>query len=138
MQESARQTSNPAGSALVVSRDRSTITVLKALLEELGYTTDGAVSGTDGVRELKARRYGVVVATLGVPPINGYGLWALMQNTSSLSDIPFVLALTQHEFTHLLKDGRELPSNLIIPFGADSLARAIERSRTGEVEVFEI
>jgi hypothetical protein len=38
----------------------------------------------------------------------------------------------------MLKDGRELPSNLIIPFGADSLARAIERSRTGAVEVFEL
>jgi hypothetical protein len=75
---------------------------------------------------------------MGVPPINGYGLWALMQNSSSLDDIPFVLALTQHEYTHLLRDGRELPSNLIIPFGADSLARAIERSRTGAAEVFEI
>jgi CheY-like chemotaxis protein len=138
MQASARQSSHPAGSALAVSRDRTTLSVLKALLEELGYAADGALSGTDGVRELKARRYDVVVATMGVPPINGYGLWALMQNSASLEDIPFVLALMQHEYTHLLKDGRELPSNLIIPFGADSLARAIERSRLGEVEVFEI
>ncbi len=138
MQASVRQTSHPAGSALAVSRDRTTLAVLKSLLGELGYAADGAVAGTDGVRELKARRYDVVVAALGVPPLNGYGLWALMQNTPSLSDIPFVLALTQHEYTHMLRDGRELPANLIIPFGADSLARAIERSRTGEVEVFEI
>ena len=138
MQAPAPQTSHPAGSALAVSRDRMTLSVLKSLLVELGYAADGAASGTDGVRELKARRYDVVVATMGVPPINGYGLWALMQNSSSLADIPFVLALTQQEYIHMLKDGRELPSHLIIPFGPDSLARAIERSRTGAVEVFEL
>jgi len=112
--------------------------LLKSLLEELGYATDGAASGTDAVREIRARRYDAVVAALGMPPLNGYGLWALMQNSSTLSEIPFVLALTQPEYTHLLKDNRELPATLLVPFGADSLARAIERSRTGDVEVFEI
>lgn len=138
MDTAARSSSAPSGLALAVSRDRTTLGVMRSLLEELGYAADGAASGTDAVREIKARRYGAVVAALGVPPLNGYGLWALMQNTPALSEIPFVLALTQQEYTHLLKDGRELPATLLIPFGADSLARAIERSRTGAVEVFEI
>lgn len=138
MDTAARASSAPSGLALAVSRDRTTLAAMRSLLEELGYAADGAASGTDAVREIKARRYAVVVAALGVPPLNGYGLWALMQNTSSLSEIPFVLALTPQEHAHLLKDGRELPANLLIPFGAESLARAIERSRTGAVEVFEI
>ncbi len=126
------------GVALAVSREKSTLAVLTKLLEGLGYACDGVTSGTDAVRELKARRPDVVVATLGSPPVNGYGLWAFMQNTRSLEDIPFVLALTEHEYTRLAADGREMPSNLVIPFGSDSLARAIERSRAGASEVFEI
>lgn len=130
--------SGASGLGLVVARERATLAVLKSLLVELGYEAEGVTSGTDAVREVKRHRPTVVVATYGQAPVNGYGLWALMQSTPSLVEVPFVLALTQFEYTRLTNEGREMPANLIIPFGASSLARAIERSRTGTVDVFEI
>lgn len=116
-----------------------TLGVTVKLLSELGYATEGVTSGTDAIRRLRDTPCDVVVATFGAPPMNGYGLWALLAGMPRLSDIPFVLALMPIERQRLLNEGREMPATLEIPFTVHGLAGAIERARRGEtVDVFEI
>ena len=126
-------------SALAISRDRMTLGVTVRILQDLGYDAEGVTSGTDAIRRLREGPCDVVVATFGAPPMNGYGLWALLSGMPRLADIPFVLALMPIERMRLTNERREMPATIEIPFPAQGLAAAIERARQGEtVEVFEI
>ena len=125
--------------AVAVSRDRTTLTVTSKILADLGYEVEAVTSGTDAIRRLKDVRCEVVVASFGSPPMNGYGLWALLSGMPRLADVPFVLALMPIEKMRLLEERREMPATIEIPFTAQGLAGAIERARRGElVDVFEI
>lgn len=125
--------------AVAVSRDRTTLTVTKRMLTDLGYEVEAVTSGTDAIRRLKDVRCDVVVAAFGSPPMNGYGLWALLSGMPRLAEIPFVLALTPIERKRLLEERRDMPATIDIPFTTQGLAGAIERARRGElVDVFEI
>jgi CheY-like chemotaxis protein len=125
--------------ALAVSRDRVTLTVASKMLADLGYEVEAVTSGTDAIRRIKDGRCDVVVATFGAPPMNGYGLWALLSGMPRLADVPFVLALTPIERMRLLAERRDMPATIEIPFTTQGLAGAIERARRGElIDVFEI
>jgi two-component system chemotaxis sensor kinase CheA len=78
-------------SILVVEDSITTRTLLKNILESVGYNVKTAVDGIDGITTLKEGAFDLVVSDVDMPRMNGFDLTAKIRSDKKLSELPVVL-----------------------------------------------
>jgi len=69
--------------ALVADDDAVTRSILRALLEELGYGVDEAVDGSEAIRRLKHDRYALLITDLLMPRLDGWNVLDFIRGAAS-------------------------------------------------------
>ena len=79
------------GSILVVEDSITSRTLLKNILESVGYTVKVAVDGVDAYTLLKTERIDLVVSDVEMPRMNGFDLTAKIRSDKTLAELPVIL-----------------------------------------------
>ena len=112
---------------LIVDDVGATRTGLSELLQLLGYETEEAKDGDEGLRRLLANpRIGVVVLDLLMPGANGYWFREQQLNDPAIADTP-VIVFTGSETSDALTQALKVTEVLHKPVSADALCEAIGR-----------
>jgi len=69
--------------ALVADDDAVTRSILRALLEEMGYGVDEAVDGSEAIRRLKHDRYALLITDLLMPRLDGWNVLDFIRGAAS-------------------------------------------------------
>ena len=91
---------------LLIEDDPSTIKLLTTFFESKGYSSRGAISGSKGIKELKANPPKLILLDIILPDINGYDVCKIIKSDENLKDIPvfFLTAIPSSEVEKRIKD----------------------------------
>lgn len=78
-------------SVLVVEDSITARTLLKGILEGVGYRVTTAVDGVDALTQLRTGEFDIVVSDVDMPRMNGFELTARIRSDRKLGDLPVVL-----------------------------------------------
>jgi two-component system, chemotaxis family, sensor kinase CheA len=96
---SARPTEAPARErplpVLVVDDSLTTRMLERSILESAGYEVETAVSGEEALEKARARRFGLLLADVEMPGMDGFELLTRARQEPSLRDVPAVLVTSR-------------------------------------------
>jgi DNA-binding response OmpR family regulator len=102
---SLASTARPAR-ILVIDDDPIIHDVLSSELQQMGYTLQNALSGTEGLRLASAEHPDVIVLDLIMPDLSGFDVAQRLKDSPDTADIP-ILILTSKDLTTEDKERRE-------------------------------
>lgn len=109
---------------LVVEDDPNLRTVIRIVLEPMGYQVVEAIHGADALNLMSAGVPDIVLADLKMPVMDGYELVRRMRTHRDLMSVPVVIITGRSE----AKYSGELGDFVLVkPFEARDLVNAIER-----------
>ena len=112
---------------LIVDDVDATRTGLAQLLQLLGYETEEAANGADGLVRLRENaRIGVVVLDLYMPQANGFWFREQQLKDPRIAEVP-VIVFTGSETTDVLTQALKVTEILHKPVSADRLCEAVGR-----------
>ena len=112
---------------LIVDDVDATRTGLAQLLDLLGYRTEQAANGAEGIERLRNNPHiAVVVLDLFMPDANGFWFREQQLNDAAIADIP-VIVFTGAETTDVLTQALRVTEVLHKPVSADALCAAVNR-----------
>ena len=114
---------------LVVEDSITARTLLKNILEAVGYDIATAVDGVDAFTQLRSGEFDIVVSDVDMPRMNGFDLTAKIRADKKLVDLPIVL-LTALESREDRERGIEVGANAYIvksSFDQSNLLEVIRR-----------
>ena len=112
---------------LIVDDVDATRTGLAQLLQLLGYETEEAANGVEGIERLRNNpRIGVVVLDLVMPKGDGFWLREEQLKDSLVANVP-VIVFTGAETNDVLTQALRVTEVLHKPVSADALCEAINR-----------
>jgi two-component system chemotaxis sensor kinase CheA len=120
----------PAKSILVVEDSITTRTLLKNILEAVGYRVKTAVDGVDAITTLKSEKFDLVVSDVEMPRMDGCELTLRIRKDKKLADLPVVLVTALESREHRER-GIDAGANAYIvksSFEHDNLLEVIRRS----------
>jgi two-component system chemotaxis sensor kinase CheA len=87
----AQEGKRKSKSVLVVEDSITARTLLKGILESVGYNVNTAVDGVDGLTQLRSGEFDIVVSDVEMPRMNGFDLTAKIRADKKLSEVPVIL-----------------------------------------------
>jgi CheY-like chemotaxis protein len=112
---------------LIVDDVAATRTGLAELLQLLGYETEEAANGREGLRHLQNNpRIAVVVLDLLMPGANGYWFREQQLKDPEIADVP-VIVFTGAQTNDVLTQALKVTEVLHKPVSADALCAAVNR-----------
>jgi CheY-like chemotaxis protein len=121
----------PASSVLIVDDDKSTIEVLRILLQNKGFNVGVASTGKEALAYMKEKKFDIIITDLKMPEIDGYQLlniikttqreqkvmimstdmndrsWFLRRGAVEAFEKPFDLGMFIEELSRLIKERRK-------------------------------
>jgi DNA-binding response OmpR family regulator len=79
------------GNILIVDDDPDMVEMLCLVLTESGYTTRGAVTGTEALRKARRSLPDLVLLDLILPDLNGFYVCAALRRDSATASIPIIM-----------------------------------------------
>lgn len=119
----------PQSMPILVVDDFETMTrIIRSLLRKLGFIDlDSAADGRSALRELRRKRYGLVISDWNMTSMSGYDLLKEVRSDPSLASIPFILVTGSCSAENVLAAKAASVNDYITkPFSADVLRRKIE------------
>lgn len=126
MVSNAKLSTQPLGRVLLVDDNKGGLMARKAVLEELGYRTDGALSGKQALALFGEHLFDLVVTDYRMPDMDGAELIALLREKRN--GIPIILISGFVDALGL--DERNTGANIVIMKSANEvphLVRAVTR-----------
>jgi DNA-binding response OmpR family regulator len=91
---------------LIVDDEEDVRFLVSRMLADMGYETDMAVDGAEGISQIRSRRPDLVILDLMMPNVDGYGVLAHLR---TLQDPPPVVVLTARgdydSFARIVREG---------------------------------
>lgn len=96
------------------------------ILESEGYRTSKAVNGTDAVREIRKRKFDMILCDIMIPGLDGYGVLKTIKELNKKHTAPFIFITAKTERTDMRK-GMELGADdyLTKPFTREEILNSI-------------
>ena len=115
----------PKGNILIVEDDNEVRSMLNDYLSFLGYKTDVAVDGLEGLNKIKGKRYDLVITDIAMPYVSGIGIISIRKRDHP--EIP-VIAITGYGY-HAEELAQEKNADFIMgkPFDVQKLKETVER-----------
>jgi len=119
---------NLAMSVLVVDDYNTMITILRSLLQQIGFTDiDNAADGVAALDKMHKKRYDLVISDWHMQPMNGYDLLCKVRSDPDLGSTPFIMVTTESKITSVMAARAGGVSNYIVkPFNTQTLKAKIE------------
>ena len=112
---------------LYIEDERRAIDLVREALRPHGYEVTGAISGEEGLRQLRERIPDLILLDLMMPDTNGFDVYRVLKDTSSLAEIPVIVITAR-----IPKSGRIIINGLppvddyiTKPFKLDRLIRSV-------------
>ncbi len=121
MVSNAKLSTQPLGRVLLVDDNKGGLMARKAVLEEIGYRTDGALSGKQALSLFGEHLFDLVVTDYRMPDMDGAELIALLRQKRA--EIPIVLISGFVEALGL--DERNTGANMVIMKSANEVAHLV-------------
>jgi CheY-like chemotaxis protein len=91
---------------LCVDDDKENLELLKAILEEEGYNLILASSGSEALKELRAKIPDLILLDVIMPDMTGIEVLKKIRSDNKMCDIPVVMLTASHEL-HYIKEAVE-------------------------------
>ncbi len=113
------------GNILIVEDDAEVRSMLNDYLTFLGYKTDVAADGLEGLNKIKENRYDLVITDIAMPYVSGIGIISILKRDHP--EIP-VIAITGYGY-HAEELAQEKNADFIMgkPFDVQKLKETVER-----------
>lgn len=82
---------NAVHRVLVVEDSITTRTLLKNILEAVGYDVNTATDGQDALSKLKTNKYDIVISDVEMPKVNGFELTDSIRKNNRTKELPVIL-----------------------------------------------
>ena len=113
---------------LVIDDYSTMVRILRNLLSQLGFKdVDDAGDGTEALRRMEEKRYGLVISDWNMEPMSGYDLLREMRSHPLLAKTPFIMVTAESKTDSVVAAKRAGVNNYIVkPFNAATLKAKIE------------
>ncbi len=116
-------------SPILVVDDYSTmVRILRNLLKQLGYeNVDDASDGTEALKKISEKQYGLVISDWNMEPMTGYDLLREVRSRSETMRLPFIMVTAESKTENVIAAKKAGVNNYIVkPFNAQTLKGKID------------
>ena len=102
--------------------------LLKSNLEARGYYSIGCSDGEQVLETISTQKPDMIILDVKMPGLDGFGIYALLQGTKSLSEIPVIVISGDADMQKLFPDADSMQMKLCInkPFDIDYLMSKVQ------------
>lgn len=113
---------------LVVDDYKTMIRIIKNLLKQLGFEdVDEAMDGSEALRKMQERKYGLVISDWNMEPMTGYELLREVRSNDPIAETPFIMVTAESKTENVIAAKKAGVDNYIIkPFNAQTLKGKID------------
>ncbi len=113
---------------LVVDDYKTMIRIIKNLLKQLGFNdVDEAMDGSEALRKMQDRKYGLIISDWNMEPMTGYELLREIRSNEPTAATPFIMVTAESKTENVIAAKKAGVDNYIIkPFNAQTLKGKID------------
>ena len=118
-----------ASTPILVVDDYSTmVRILRNLLKQLGYeNVDDAADGTEALKKIENKQYGLVISDWNMEPMTGYDLLRHVRARTETARTPFIMVTAESKTENVIAAKKAGVNNYIVkPFNAQTLKGKID------------
>ncbi len=118
-----------ASAPILVVDDYSTmVRILRNLLKQLGYeNVDDASDGSEALKKINEKQYGLVISDWNMEPMTGYDLLRQVRAKADTARIPFIMVTAESKTENVIAAKKAGVNNYIVkPFNAQTLKGKID------------
>jgi two-component system, chemotaxis family, chemotaxis protein CheY len=113
---------------LVVDDYKTMIRIIRNLLKQLGFEqVDEAADGSEALKKMREKKYGLVISDWNMEPMTGYELLKEVRADMLLSKTPFIMVTAESKTENVVAAKKAGVNNYIVkPFNAQTLKSKID------------
>jgi two-component system chemotaxis response regulator CheY len=113
---------------LVVDDYKTMIRIIRNLLKQLGFEhVDDAADGSEALKKMREKKYGLVISDWNMEPMTGYELLKEVRADIQLSKTPFIMVTAESKTENVVAAKKAGVNNYIVkPFNAQTLKSKID------------
>lgn len=113
---------------LVVDDYATMIRIIRNLLKQLGFdNVDDAADGTQALKMIEDKKYGLVISDWNMEPMTGYELLKHVRSADSTARLPFIMVTAESKTENVIAAKKAGVNNYIVkPFNAQTLKGKID------------
>ncbi len=118
-----------ANSPILVVDDYATmVRILRNLLKQLGYeNVDDAADGSEALKKIGEKQYGLVISDWNMEPMTGYDLLRQVRARHETLRLPFIMVTAESKTENVIAAKKAGVNNYIVkPFNAQTLKGKID------------
>ncbi len=118
-----------ANSPILVVDDYATmVRILRNLLKQLGYeNVDDASDGSEALKKIGEKQYGLVISDWNMEPMTGYDLLRQVRARNETTRLPFIMVTAESKTENVIAAKKAGVNNYIVkPFNAQTLKGKID------------
>lgn len=112
---------------LVVDDYKTMIRIIRNLLKQIGFNdVDDAADGSEALKKMRSRGYGLVISDWNMEPMTGYELLKEVRSDDGLRKTPFIMVTAESKTENVIAAKKAGVNNYIVkPFNATTLKNKI-------------
>ncbi|HHK74758.1 MAG TPA: response regulator, partial [Rhizobiales bacterium] len=105
---------------LVVDDYKTMIRIIRNLLKQIGFNdVDDAADGSEALKKMRSRGYGLVISDWNMEPMTGYELLKEVRSDDGLRKTPFIMVTAESKTENVIAAKKAGVNNYIVkPFNA--------------------
>jgi two-component system, chemotaxis family, chemotaxis protein CheY len=113
---------------LIVDDYKTMIRIIRNLLKQLGFEhVDDAADGSEALKKMREKRYGLVISDWNMEPMTGFELLKEVRADSLLAKTPFIMVTAESKTENVVAAKKAGVDNYIVkPFNAQTLKSKID------------
>jgi two-component system chemotaxis response regulator CheY len=113
---------------LVVDDYKTMIRIIRNLLKQLGFEhVDEAADGSEALKKLREKKYGLIISDWNMEPMTGYELLKEVRGDTLLSKTPFIMVTAESKTENVVAAKKAGVDNYLVkPFNAQTLKSKID------------
>ncbi len=108
---------------LVVDDYKTMLRIIRNLLKQLDFgNVDDAIDGSEALKKLREKEYGLVISDWNMEPMTGLQLVREVRSDKKLKKLPFIMVTAESKTENVIAAKEAGVSNYIVkPFNAETL-----------------
>lgn len=115
-------------SVLIVDDYKTMLRIIRNLLKQIGFeNVDEAADGSEALRQLRDKDYGLVISDWNMEPMTGIELLKEVRADEKLKSVPFIMITAESKSENVIAAKQAGVNNYIVkPFNAETLKTKLQ------------